>query len=203
VDGRQRTPSGGDERPFVTVASVVTVACVDLRYELDYHGVMSTSALTHRSSLRDAHATQGPDQSTVTIWPNLRVVAQLLKVDPSMLSKYGSNLRGRPLAIVPCGQERRYSPTAVLTLADHYKRRPITSVASDLVSHAEAVAEDAEELETLEMDVQRYLEATRGATQVEGDDDWLKEAARRFPAHIVNVIKGVIADHERSVSSHR
>jgi hypothetical protein len=58
--------------------------------------------------------------------------------------------------------ELRYSPSTVLGLADVFKRRPITSVAADLVTEAAAIARDGDELEIFELDIQGSLRVRRG-----------------------------------------
>ena len=138
---------------------------------------------------RDQHSPTPQTEAPVWLWPSLRRVAEIIRVDAGWLSK-------RNLPTQRCGQEKRMDPELVLQLGDEYRRRDIGEIAAALVEYARPRANSREELSHLETRVSRYLAGTRNTARATPGDQWLAEAKRRLPAdlyrRVVNTTSGDI-----------
>jgi len=87
------------------------------------------------------------------------------------------------------------SPTLVLELGAHYRRRDVGELGGELIAYAEGQPHSIEELELLEADVERYLAVVR--VQRPADVAWLAEAERRLPGDLYDRVLEVIGTGER------
>jgi hypothetical protein len=114
-----------------------------------------------------------------------------------MLRVHAATLSRRGVATEQCGQERRVSPTLVLELGDHYRRRDVGELGGALIAYAEDQPHNAEELELLEADIERYLAAVRPKRPADADAEWLAEAERRLPQDVYDRVLEVVKTGER------
>jgi hypothetical protein len=151
---------------------------------------MATRIAPPQRSSSSATAPTIRSTSPVWLWPSLRRAAELLRIDPATLSRRG-------VVTEPYGQERRLAPTLVLELCDrHYRRRDIGELAAALVENARPQAHSLDELESLELDVERYLTASHSVQRQDTGDAWLAEARKRLPDDLYQQVLQVVAGGE-------
>lgn len=114
-----------------------------------------------------------------------------------MLRVNAATLYRRGIPTERCGQETRVSPTVVLELGDHYRRRDTAEVGGALIAHAERKPHNTDELELLEADVEHYFAATRQQSPADADAEWLAEAKRRLPPDVYERVRDVLTNDER------
>jgi hypothetical protein len=131
-----------------------------------------------------------PSTSPVWLWPSLRQAGRMLRVHAATLSRRG-------VATEQCGQERRVSPTLVLELGQHYRRRDLGELGGALISYAEDQPHNTDELELLEADIERYFAAVRPERPTNADAQWLAEAERRLPQDVYDRVLEVFKTGER------
>lgn len=89
------------------------------------------------------------------------------------------------------------SPTLVLELGQHYRRRDLGELAGALISYAEDQPHNADELELLEADMERYFAAFRPEQPTDADAQWLAEAEWRLPKDVYGRVLEVFKTGER------
>lgn len=97
---------------------------------------------------------QTPDTATghaIPAYPSMRAAAEMVGVAASTLQ------RRSDITSIPCGRERRLSPTTVLQLTAHYQNRSVLEAAHDLVAYAHAHAPNL--VEVIESEVDEFLRA--------------------------------------------
>lgn len=104
-------------------------------------------------------------------YPNVTEAASMLGVSPATLS------RRKPATVEFGGRDRRLAPMEVMRHAAHFKRRPLSAVASDLVRHTHRRAPDL--VDSVDRQLGQIL-AARESKPVVGPE-FLVEAQRILP----------------------
>jgi len=118
-------------------------------------------------------------------WMNFSQAAEVLLVDDTTI--------GRNLAVLDLSHEveqvgrheKRLSPRAVLALAEHFKKVPLSEVGGAIVNHAEAQT-TPERVSEIEAEVQAFIDALPKAAP----KPKLQEAHERFLSRAKELVSG-------------
>ncbi len=113
----------------------------------------------------------------------MRAAARMVGVNASSLS------RREDLEVELAGRSKRLRPQTVLALAEHYRLRPLNSVAYELVEYARKHAPAS--AEAIEAEVDAYLEGR--PTPVIDAERWLRDAERLLPAELLERVRAEIS----------
>ena len=110
-------------------------------------------------------------------WMNLSQAAEVLLVEDTTISRNLDKLGLAGELEQVGGHEKRLSPTAILRLAQHFKKVALSEVAGAIVNHAESNASPARASQ-IEAEVQKFIDAQPDAKPTPK----LQEAHARFLA---------------------